>query len=312
MDKAVSRVVSRILIHVKVGTENLIPSPNALTAIQNKLNNASTQTYLITDGTVEINQYFPDVGAMLDPKKYEAVTLDIVTALGISPAVYGNASSSFSNNFLSIKVLVERIADGKNKILRQFLIPECIRVAQAFKLKNPSEIVPEIVGVDLTNDIEMRKLYNRLYELGVLSPKSVLDVYKNDTLPTYDEEVENQQEFKQQVEAGLFQPALNKGMNSPQAGRPSGTQSPEQTKPVKTTPKGSKTAGTALRAFSHEEFLTAKNDAIKYLNKITDVKNLSPEQSQSIDDACAEFLLSNSKYSSKEFSKFLDAIFKRK
>lgn len=308
MDKAVARVCARILIHVKVGNENFIPSQNALNAIQAKLANPSTSTYLITDGTVAISQYFPDIGAMLDPKKYEPVTLDIATALGISPAVYGNASANFSNNSLSIKVLVERIQDGKNKILRQFLIPECIRVAKAFNLKNPSEITPELIGVDLTNEIEMRKLYTRLYEVGVLSPKSVLDVFRTDTLPTYDEELDNQVEFKAESEKGLFQPVLNRGGDSPNSGRPTGTPTPQQTKTVKTSPKGSKIKGTMLKAFTADQFVTAKNDAFKYFqNNCENFKEFTQEQASIVDDACAEFLISNN-YSTEEFYKFLNTV----
>lgn len=308
MDKAVSRVVARILIHVKVGNDKFVASPSALNAIQSKLANPSTSTYLITDGTVEINQYFPDIGAMLDPKKYEPVTLDIATALGISPAVYGNATSNFSNNSLSIKVLVERIEDGKNKILRQFLIPEVLRVAKAFKLKNPNEIQPDIIGVDLSNEIEMKKLYTRLYEVGVLSPQSILQAFKDDTLPTYDEELKFQSETVKTRDEGFFEPVLNRGGDSPNSGRPSGVQNPEQTKQINTSPKGSK--GTLIKAFSATEFSEAKNVAVNHIKNLLNLKELSGTQLTSVEDACAEFLITNN-YSEKEFKNFIEELYKR-
>lgn len=306
MDKAVSRVVARILIHVKVGNDKYMPAPAALDAMRNKLANPSTSTYLVTDGTVEVNQYFPDIGAMLDPKKYAAVNSDIITGLGISPAAYGEAGGNFSSNYLGIKVLLERIIDGRDKIMRQFLIPESLRVAKAFKLKNPFEIHPEIIGVDLTNEVDLKKIYTRLYEVGLLSGQSAFEAVRDNKFPTYDEEIVRQSEFKEFKDDGLFVPILNPGGNSPDAGRPSGTPNPTQTQPVKTSPKGSK--ATTLRAFSQDEFLQAKQKGVNHIKDKFKLKKLTEEQTKIIESACAEFLIVN-EFSENTFKEFLEKLF---
>lgn len=288
MDKALSRVVARMLIHVAVGDEKNIPSPAALSAINDKLSNPSTSTYLITDGSVKINQYFPDVAKLLDPTKYQAVQSDIMTALGISPAAYGDAGGSFSNNFLGIKILIERIIDGRNKILQDFLIPETKRVANLFSIK--STITPEIIGTDLHDEKEWAKIYTRLYEDGVLSPQSTIESIRDDRFPTYEEEVERQKEAKELHDQGYFAAIVNRGGTSQSSGRPEGTANPTQTTPKNTTPSGQKAS--LVRSFTEEEFKKAKSFVGSELKHKLKSKKLSVEQVRVVESICKEFLLS--------------------
>lgn len=236
MDRALARVISRLLVHVKVGKDDLIPSPQSLQELRTLLANPSTSTYLVTDHTVSISQYFPDVAAMLDPKKYDAINQDIQQALGITSAAFGDGGGNYSNNFLGIKVLVERIKDGRSKILEDFLIPESQRVAAAFKIKG--DVKPEIQGVDLNDEKEWAKIYSRLYEMGVFSPESTIESIRDGRLPTYNEEVDRQRESLALRNEGLFQTNINRGGNSPAAGRPTGTPNPEQTTLKKVGPVG--------------------------------------------------------------------------
>lgn len=306
MDKALSRVIAKILIHVAVGDAEHIPSPEALDGIRNKLSNASTSTYLITDGAVKINQFYPDIASMLDPKKYEAVNKDILTALGISDAVYGNGAGSFSNNFLGIKVLVERIADGRDAILTEFLIPEAARVAKLFNIK--SEIKPELKGVDLNDDKEMAKIYTRLYEDGVISPQSVIESIRDDRFPTFDEEVDRQRETKDLKGEGLFVPSANRGGDSQNAGRPAGSVNPTQTSMKKTAPNGSN--ATILRTFTDAELLETNKSAQRLLKDKLQVKKFDSDQLKAINSSCVEFLISQ-KYNKDDLSNFLDTIYKK-
>jgi len=306
MDKALSRVIAKILIHVAVGDKDHIPSPEALDAIRNKLSNASTSTYLITDGAVKINQYYPDIANMLDPKKYEAVNKDILTALGISDAVYGNGAGSFSNNFLGIKVLVERIVDGRDKILKEFLIPECKRMSKLFNFK--TEVKPEIKGADLNDEKEMAKIYTRLYEDGVFSPQSVIESIRDSRLPTYDEEVERQQEAKELKDQGLFVPSANRGGDSQKSGRPTGESNKSQTGPKSTTPNGSNAV--IIRSFTKEEHATTINEALSYLKSELNINKFSKEQKKFVENACTDFLLKQS-YNHKDLTEFLNQIYNK-
>lgn len=303
MDKALARVIGKILIHVAVGDADHIPSPSALDAFRNKLSSASTETYLITDGLVKIDQHSPDVAKMLDPKKYEAVTRDIQAALGISPAAYGDSGGSFSNNILGIKVLIERIIDGRSKILEEFLIPETRRISKIFNLK--SEVNPQIIGADLNDEKEWAKIFTQLYSLGVFSPQSAIEAVRDGRVPTYDEEIERQREAKQLKDEGLFEPNLNRGGDSQDSGRPSGTENPEQSSPKKASPKGSKVM--ALRLFSQEEYDEAISVASSFVKNKFKIKKLNEEQSSVIDNMCKEFLLSQ-EFNKDNFKKFLNKI----
>lgn len=304
MDKAVARNIARMLVHVAVGDAEHIPSPAALDAIRQKLANASTSTYLITDGSVKINQYYPNIGEMMDPKKYDAVAKDIMIALGITPAAYGDGAGSFSNNFLGIKVLIERVKDGRTKIQEEFLVPECERVARAFKLKSTPQ--PQINGVDLNDEKEFAKIYTRLYEDGVFSPQSVIESIRDQRVPTYDEEVDRQVESLALRKAGLFQPNLNRGGDSNNSGKPEGTTSPDQTSPVSKGPVGA----TVLRAFTELEYNEAIDVAQIYLKSKLNLKKLSKDQKGLIEEASKEYLL-QSELQADEYHKFLDNLIKK-
>lgn len=289
MDKALARVIAKILIHVAVGDDKHTATPAALEAIRAKLSNPSTSTYLITDASVKITEYYPDVAQMLDPKKYEAVQKDIITALGISSAAYGDGGGSFSNNLLGIKILIERIIDGRSKILTNFLIPEVRRVSQLFGLK--SLVVPEIVGSDLNDEKEWAKIYTRLFEDGALTPQGVIESIRNGRLPTYQQELERQPETIALKDEGYFEPILNRGGNSPDAGRPTDTTNPPQSKSKTPSPKGSK--ATLIRAFSHDEYTACFAETENFFKDTMQLKKFTNKHKNVIKDICTDFLVSS-------------------
>lgn len=300
MDKALSRVIAKILIHVAVGDSEHIPSPEALRAISNKLSNPSNSTYLVTDGAVKITQFYPDIAMMLDPKKYEAVQKDINSALGISAAAFGDGAGSYSNNFLGIKILIERIIDGRTKIQDTFLVPECKRVAKLFNLK--SEVNPVIIGSDLTDEKEWALVYARLFEDGVLSAQGVIDSIKNGRLPTFNEELENQADSIEYQNEGFFVPVANRGGNSQNAGRPQGAKGPAQSAPKKASPNGGK--ATVIRAFTTQEHDICFEEASSFFKEKLKIKKISAKQSDFIKHACNEFLVSNA-FSKEQLHSFL-------
>lgn len=300
MDKALSRVIAKILIHVAVGDKDHIPSQSALDAIRAKISNSSTSTYLVTDGLVKIDQYYPDVAQMLDPKKYDAVRADIITALGISSAAYGDGSGSFSNNFLGIKILVERIKDGRNKILQEFLIPESKRVARAFNLK--AEIIPEIIGVDLNDEKEWAKIYTRLYEDGAFSAQSVIEAIRDQRVPTYEEELQRQEEFIDLKKQGYFESNVNRGGDSQDSGRPEGPSTTPQTKPTNNAPNGAN--ATVLRMFSKEEMSKSMDLALDFFKQEKGIGEFSDSQAKLVEQACAEFLVSQ-EFNREKLTEFL-------
>lgn len=302
MDKALARVISRILIHVAVGDSNNIPSPEALGAIREKLSNPSTSTYLVTDGMVKINEYYPDIGQMLDPKKYEAVKEDIRTALGITSAAYGDGNGGFSTNFLGIKIFLERIIDGRSKITQFFLESEVRRVAKALNLK--AQITPELTGPNLEDDKEWAKIYSRLYEDGVLSPQSVIESIRDRRFPTFDEEVERQRETVTLKDEGLFQPSANRGGDSQQSGRPSGKSN--------NSPQSSLKDASPAGARSISSELLSKTDEYvrSILSKNFDIKTYSKSQEDFINDFCKDFLSKN-EFSKSKIKSSLEVLIKK-
>ena len=86
----------------------------------------------------------------------------------------------------------------------------------------------------LGDDANQSRVYNRLVELGVLTPEEGIIALETGRLPDNDESLESQRKFKDFRDQGLYQPIMKKeGVGGGETGRPSGTEGiPQETKDV--------------------------------------------------------------------------------
>jgi len=226
MDMAVTRTMQQAILLVTMGAE---PdkggvNPKNLQAMQSLFENQSVGRVLIADYTTKAQFVIPDIANLIGPQKYEVVDKDI--QIGLNNVLIG--SEKFANQSIKIKVFVERLNQAREVFLNEFLIPEIRRMSKDLGFKNfPT---PHFQDMNLKDDTQFSRVYNRLVELGVLTPEEGIQAIEKGRLPTQEESIESQQKFKDLRGQGFYQPII--GGSAGQPGRPTGTGTPQTTKNV--------------------------------------------------------------------------------
>lgn len=239
--------------------------------------NESVGRVLIADYTTKAEFVIPQIGDILDPKKYEIVENDI--QMGLHNILLGS-DEKFASQHIKVKIFMEKLRQSRQVFLQNFLIPEIKRIADEIGLKNYP--TPYFQDYDLKDDVEYSKIYSRLYESGVLTPQEAINAIQTGILPDKEESVANWQELKSQRDKQMYMPITSvtdpnaaKGLGTP-AGRPSGSKAPKKTK---VGPVGGSYSAAALREVTvkaHElQTLVEKEFCAKFKIKSLDEKQTS-------------------------------------
>ena len=230
IDMAVARTMQQAILLVTMGTDPEKGGVNQknLEAMQTLFSNESVGRVLIADYTTKAEFVVPRIGDLLDSKKYEIFDRDI--RMGLNNILIGE-DEKFANTSIKVKVFVKRLKQARKAFINDFLFPEIKRISRQLGFKNfPT---PYFEDIDIRDDLSYAKVYNRLMELGILTPKEGLKAMENGRLPDFEDSVENQMEFKELRENGIYQPIVGGAKVSlddeetegpaPQPGRPDGT-----------------------------------------------------------------------------------------
>lgn len=287
MDMAVTRTMQQAVLLVTMGTDPEKGGVNQknLQAMQSLFENQSVGRVLIADYTTKAEFVIPDIGNLIGPQKYEVVDRDI--QIGLNNVLIG--SEKFANQSIKVQVFVERLKQAREVFINEFLIPEIRRMSKDLGFKNfPT---PSFEEMNLKDDVQYSRIFNRLVELGVLTPEEGLQAIDSGRLPTAQESIESQQKFKDLKDQGLYQPIIG-GSAAGQAGRPSGSNGiPQSTKNVK--PIGSKANFSVIKI--KENILAAQNleeEVKSSIRKKFNVKKLSNQQKEDA-EKISEIIIAN-------------------
>ena len=299
MDMAVARTMQQTILLVTMGTdpEKGGVNQNNLTAMQELFVNESVGRVLIADYTTKAQFVVPEIGSILDPKKYEVVDKDI--AMGLSSIITGGAEK-FANQSVKVEMFMARLRQARQAFLNQFLMPEVKRVARDLGFKNYPKA--HFHKLSLKNDPILARIYARFIEMGILTPEEGMEAMETGRLPLGEESLESQGEYKKLRGKGLYEPMvggpetqkeladkqvevqlemqdknLEKPVNAPngappakqpsnQSGRPPGTESPQTTKEVK--PIGAKYTNGGKQYKSYNFLLTKVKDSFIEADKL--------------------------------------------
>jgi len=220
MDMAISRTMQQAILLVKTGTkpDEGGVNPKNLIALQKLFQNESVGRVLVADYTTDAKFVIPQIADILDPKKYEVLDRDIREGLG---NILLN-EEKFANTKIKMLVFIQKLNESRKAFLRDFLIPEMRRIGKQIGFR--SIPTPNIQDIDFDDKVAVGRIYNRLVELGVLTPEEGIQALETGRLPNYDESIESQRKFQTLRDEGLFEPLIgSKGAPSPNAGRPSGS-----------------------------------------------------------------------------------------
>jgi len=313
IDLAVARTVERTLLHLKVGetpneyNQKVNINPNTIAALQGLFNSNSVGRVLVSDYTVNAEWLIPEVDKILGEEKYKQIDKDITIAL--NAILFGDGGEKYSNLSIKTKVFFERLKEARNAFVNEFLQKEVKRVCQAIGAKNYPKVSFE--ELSLKDELQSQKLFVSMAQMGMLTPEETLEAMQTGKLPTPEESIDSQRDFRKLREEYLYLPIvggaselqkvqIEKGAQSSipnnsgkSAGRPDGSSG---------TPKSSVKVSPRANAHSAEKFKelmipmgTLYDEAEKQLKKKYKVKILSEDQKKIVSSFVVEPIMSNEK-----------------
>jgi transcription termination factor NusB len=234
VDMAVSRTIQQAVLLITQGDEELgPPSQKSQEVLRKIFENGSVGRVLIADYTTKAQFVIPQIGDILDPKKYEIVDKDI--RLGLNNIIFGD--DKYANASAKMVAFFNRLEFARQEFMTKFLVPQVRDIAKTMNFK--SVPVPKWKTHNFRNDSAvLSRVYTRLLELGAISPKDAISAINTNVLPEPYELAESQKEMISEKEQGFYEPLLNPKQNVGQSGRPSATPAKQTTQKI--TPVGQK------------------------------------------------------------------------
>ena len=289
MDMAVTRTTQQAILLVTMGTDPDKGGVNQknLEAMQALFQNESVGRVLIADYTTKAQFVIPAIADLLDPKKYQVIDRDI--QIGLNNILIGD--EKFANQSIKVQVFIERLKQAREAFINEFLFPEIIRISKSLGFKNYP--TPYFEDIDLKDDIQYARIYNRLVELGVLTPEEGLTAIETGRLPSPEASLESQIKYKDLRDQGYYTPLI--GGSQPQAGRPAGSGSPQTTKNISPIGTGqqSKAEFSAKKVSENFALASKLEDHVSTLVKEKfNIKRLNKQQKSIVDDI-SKMIVSN-------------------
>jgi len=247
MDMAITRTMQQAVLLITMGDtpNNGGINQKNLEAMRSLFENQSIGRVLIADYTTKAQFVIPEIGNLIGPEKYEVVDRDI--QIGLNNILIG--SEKFANTSIKVQVFMERLKQARQTFITEFLVPEIRRISKDLGFKNYPE--PVFEDIDLKDDVQYSRIFNRLMELGILTPEEGLKAIETGRLPTNEESLESQQKYKDLRDQGFYQPLIGGGAQAGGAGRPSGsTGIPQSTKNVKPIGQGQQSKASIEEKYS--------------------------------------------------------------
>lgn len=204
IDQAIARTMQQAVLLITMGDEKIgLPSPKNIQAMKALFDNNSVGKVLVSDYTTNAKFVIPDIGNLLDPKKYEIIDKDIRS--GLNNILFGE--DKFSNASIKVKVFFARLKYGREKFLKEFLNPEIKRIGKTLGFK--SIPVAKLNDLELEDNAVMSRVYAQLASVGILTPEEVIDALQTGRMPTPEESEESQKKLTEMRKKGYYFPATS-------------------------------------------------------------------------------------------------------
>ena len=236
IDMAIARTMQQAILLVTMGTEPDKGGVNQknLQAMQSLFTNESVGRVLIADYTTKAEFVVPRIADLLTPQKYEIFDRDI--RLGLNNILFGEGEK-FADTSVKVKIFIERLKQARETFIDEFLFPEIKNICKDLGFKNYP--TPYFEDIDLRDGLNYARVYTRLIELGILTAEEGVTALETGKLPTIEESIESQQNFKELKDSGLYQPIIGGAKTGDkedeedepkqEGGRPEGTdETPQQ------------------------------------------------------------------------------------
>lgn len=306
IDQSISRSLENIILLITMGAEPEKGgiNPKNLEAMKQLFSNESVGRVLVADYTTKAEFVIPKLDSILTKQKYEIVNQDIRE--GLQNILFEEAK--YSNSEIKTKVFFEKLKEGKDCFINNFLQPEIRKICAAIGFRDFPKV--KFKSTNMINEVETQKAAIRLMELGILSPSQGIKSLNVKELPDSSEIGENQEEYIKERKKGLFTPLVG-GVPLYQPEHKNTTSNIVEDKnntnlngaPVnnlkskKGRPTKNSIAEDLLSVKSIVEITTKISDfenfAMNHIKKANKIETLSEEQRSSITSLCKSIVESN-------------------
>lgn len=125
---------------------------------------------LIWDAAIDLQETSTDIVNFLGEEKYTAILKAIYAGLGIPQALTGGGGSSFSNNAISLKTLIERLQYGRN-LLTSFWQNELKLLQEALGDKQPARVIYD--NMTLYDEAAEKMIWIQLADRSLISDETI-------------------------------------------------------------------------------------------------------------------------------------------
>lgn len=284
MDMSLSRTIEHVILLITTGEKKDQygggVNQNHIDALTNMFKNQTLGRTLVADYTTKGEWLIPPIGDILGPQKYEQVEKDIREGLQLIMS----DGDKFANATIKAKVFIERMKEGQQAFLQNFLLPEVKKICQDMNFKNEPEIIFE--DINLEDQSNRQRTFLRMAEVGILSPQELMDALETNVLPDKETNLINQKEYKKQRDDGLYYPLLGGSKMGEEGGdgRPAGTKSAQTTKKVGVMTAGDKfsTMQVAELTIKAENLKTSVNEALAKHYKLDSLNEVQSKLAESL------------------------------
>jgi hypothetical protein len=156
----------------------ILPTKNCVNKLRNVLasNPGGGTMELVWGPELKFTESNTQVHKFLGPQKYEAVLNSIFAGLGVPPTLTGMAGGGgFTNNFISLKTLTERLQYGRDHLTKFWEIEiEAVRAAMGFR--KAAHIIYD--QMSLSDEAAEKNLLIQLADRDIISNETILERFK--------------------------------------------------------------------------------------------------------------------------------------
>lgn len=153
--------------------KGIIPGPGIINAFKNIIMNRvpGSALDLVWNPAIDIIETGSDLSSFLGEEKYAPILSAIYSGLGIpSTLVAGGGDKGFTNNFISMKTLIERLQYGRDRLIEFW--EEEIRIFQkAMGYDEPASILFDTMN--LSDESAEKALWVQLFDRNIVSIESI-------------------------------------------------------------------------------------------------------------------------------------------
>lgn len=157
----------------------VLPTKDGINKLRNILaaNTGGGTMELVYGPELKFTESNSQVYKFLGSEKYQSVLNSIYAGLGVPPTLTGIAGQSggFTNNFISLKTLVERLQYGRDQ-LTKFWEKEIEFIRKAMGFRKPAYVVYD--QMSLSDEASEKNLLIQLADRDIISHETILERFK--------------------------------------------------------------------------------------------------------------------------------------